>query len=52
MGALPYTNGTFGIVLLLNGFHAFSDKEAAYREVFRVLRTGGTFCGCGYKKKE
>ena len=23
-------------------------KEAAYREVFRVLRPGGTFCGCFY----
>ena len=51
MGALPYTDGTFDIVLSLNGFHAFPDKEAAYREVFRVLRSGGTFCGCGYKKK-
>ena len=43
---------TFDIVLSLNGFHAFPDKEAAYREVFRVLRPGGTFCGCFYVKGE
>ena len=48
MGALSYADDTFDIVLSLNGFHAFPDKEAAYREVFRVLRPGGTFCGCFY----
>lgn len=52
VGALPYADGTVDIILSLNGFRAFPDKEAAYREVFRVLRSGGTFCGCGYKKKE
>ncbi|MBQ9460883.1 MAG: methyltransferase, partial [Clostridia bacterium] len=36
------------IVLSLNGFHAFPDKEAAYRETYRVLKKGGTFCGCFY----
>lgn len=48
VGALPYADGAFDIVLSLNGFHAFPDKEAAYREVFRVLRVGGIFCGCFY----
>ena len=48
VGALPYVDGTFDIVLSLNGFHAFPDKDAAYREVFRVLKPGGTFCGCFY----
>ena len=48
MGALSYADDTFDIVLSLNGFHAFPDKEAAYREVFQVLRPGGTFCGCFY----
>lgn len=50
VGALPYENGTFDVVVSLNGFHAFPDKEAAYREVFRDLRPGGTFCGCFYVK--
>ena len=48
VGALPFPDGQFDIVLSLNGFHAFPDKEAAYRETFRVLRKGGIFCGCFY----
>ena len=48
VGALPFADGAFDIVLSLNGFHAFPDKEVAYREVFRVLKPGGTFCGCFY----
>ena len=48
VGALPFADGAFDIVLSLNGFHAFPDKEAAYRQVFRVLKSGGTFCGCFY----
>ena len=52
VGALPFADGAFDIVLSLNGFHAFPDKEAAYREVFRVLKSGGTFCGCFYVKGE
>ena len=48
IGSLPFADSAFDIVLSLNGFHAFPDKEAAYREVFRVLKPGGTFCGCFY----
>ena len=43
VGALPFYDGLFDAVLSLNGFHAFPDKEAAYRETFRVLKPGGTF---------
>lgn len=35
VGALPFEDGSFDAVLSLNGFHAFPDKEAAYRETFR-----------------
>ena len=52
VGALPFEDNSFDLVLSLNGFHAFPDKEAAYREIFRVLRPGGTFCGCFYVKGE
>ena len=52
VGALPYEEGSFDIVMSLNGFHAFPDKEAAYRETYRVLKPGGTFCGCFYVKGE
>lgn len=48
VGALPFADESFDVVLSLNGFHAFPDKEAAFRETFRVLKKGGTFCGCFY----
>ena len=48
VGALPFEDSSFDLVLSLNGFHAFPDKEAAFRETFRVLKPGGTFCGCFY----
>lgn len=52
VGSLPFENDSFDLVLSLNGFHAFPDKEAAYRETYRVLKPGGTFCGCFYVKGE
>lgn len=48
VGALPFEDACFDVVLSLNGFHAFPDKAAAYRETFRVLKQGGVFCGCFY----
>ena len=52
VGKLPYEDESFDLVLSLNGFHAFPDKEAAYNEIFRVLKPGGIFCGCFYVKGE
>jgi ubiquinone/menaquinone biosynthesis C-methylase UbiE len=52
VGDLPYDDARFDAVLSMNGFHAFPDKEAAFSEVFRVLRPGGLFVGCFYIKGE
>jgi len=48
VGNLPFEDNSFDALVSLNGFHAFPDKEAAYRETFRVLKKGGVFCGCFY----
>lgn len=48
VGFLPFSEESFDIVLSLNGFHAFPDKEKAFSETFRVLKKGGIFCGCFY----
>lgn len=52
VGALPFADESFDIVLSLNGFHAFPDKQASYRETLRVLKPGGIFCGCFYVSGE
>ena len=52
VGNLSFADESFDLVLSLNGFHAFPNKEAAYCEVFRVLKPGGIFCGCFYVKGE
>ncbi len=52
VGALDFADETFDLVLSLNGFHAFPDKDDAYGEILRVLKPGGIFCGCFYVKGE
>jgi ubiquinone/menaquinone biosynthesis C-methylase UbiE len=52
VGNLPFADGAFDIVLSMNGFHAFPDKEAAFRETERVLKSDGMFVGCCYVKGE
>lgn len=49
---LPFEDNFFNAVLSINGFHVFPDKNAAWSETRRVLRSGGTFCGCMYIKGE
>ena len=48
VGALPFADESFDLVLSLNGFHAFPDKDRAFSETWRVLKPGGVFCGCFY----
>ncbi|MDR1532017.1 MAG: class I SAM-dependent methyltransferase [Clostridiales bacterium] len=48
VGALPFEDGEFDVVLSMNGFHAFPDKNAAWSEIHRVLKRGGQFIACFY----
>lgn len=41
-------SNSFDVVLSMNGFHVFPDKEAAFREILRVLKPGGRLIGCSY----
>ncbi len=52
VGNLPLENACCDIVLSMNGFHAFPDKERAFREIWRVLKPGGKFIACFYIKGE
>lgn len=45
---LPFETDSFDLVLSMNGFHAFPNKGAAFKETARVLKKGGIFCGCFY----
>ena len=38
------------MVLSMNGFHAFPDKDKAFQETWRVLKNGGIFIACFYIK--
>ena len=52
VGDLPFENESFDIVLSMNGFHAFPDKNKAFYETHRILKKGGMFCGCFYIRNE
>ena len=48
VGHLPMGDESFDIVVSMNGFHAFPDKQKAFAETWRVLKTGGDFIACFY----
>ena len=48
VGNLQMDDESFDVVLSMNGFHAFPDKQKAFRETFRVLKSGGDFIACFY----
>lgn len=48
VGSLPFEDESFDIVLSMNGFHAFPDKDKAYAETNRVLKKDGKFVACFY----
>lgn len=45
---LPFDENFFDAVISINGLHVFQKKSAAVAEMRRVLKVGGTFCGCTY----
>lgn len=50
VGKLPLPNESCDVVLSMNGFHAFPDKKKAFKETWRVCKTGGMFIACFYIK--
>jgi len=48
VGNLQMGDESFDVVVSMNGFHAFPDKQKAFRETWRVLRPGGDFIACFY----
>lgn len=45
IGALPFDDGEFDLVLSLTGLHCVPDPHAAVLEIGRVLRPGGVLAG-------
>ena len=50
VGNLQMNDETFDTVVSMNGFHAFPDKQKAFYEIWRVLKSGGDFIACFYIK--
>ena len=50
VGHLPMDDASFDMVISMNGFHAFPDKQKAFHETWRVLKPGGDFIACFYIK--
>lgn len=50
VGNLQMDDESFDIVISMNGFHAFPDKQKAFSETCRVLKSGGDFIACFYIK--
>lgn len=50
VGSLQMDSESFNIVVSMNGFHAFPDKQRAFHETWRVLKPGGDFIACFYIK--
>lgn len=46
--SLPVRDASVDIILSMNGWHAFADKERTTAEMRRVLRREGTLIACGY----
>ncbi len=45
VGALPFPDGEFDLVVTFTGLHCFPDPRVAVAELARVLRSGGVVTG-------
>ena len=52
VGDLQMDDESFDIVVSMNGFHAFPDKQKAFHETWRGLKSGGKFIACFYIKEK
>ena len=48
VGALPFEEGSFDVVLCMNGLHVFPNKDKAYSEILRTMKSGGELLACFY----
>lgn len=48
VGNLQMDDESFDVVVSMNGFHAFPDKQKAFKETWRVLKSGGDFIASFY----
>lgn len=46
VGDLPFADESFDTVLSMNGIHVFPDKDKAWSEMHRVLKSGGNLVAC------
>jgi ubiquinone/menaquinone biosynthesis C-methylase UbiE len=49
---LPILSEVVDVLLTMNGYHAFPDKDTALKEIARVIKPNGCVLGCFYIKGE
>ena len=47
-GVMTFEEGSFDVVLCMNGLHVFPNKDKAYSESLRTLKPGGELLACFY----
>ncbi len=50
--SIPFKDNSFDVVLCHQGWQYLTDKEATFREMKRVLRTGGLVAGSAWASKD
>ncbi len=50
VGNLPFIDYSMDLIISMNGYHAFPDKQKALEEISRVTKPKAQFLGCFYVK--